>query len=79
MGSDLGSMAFEPKVSLNNNYVPQGISADLIASIDGYTRKDLDELALQSQKRAFDAHNKKKFKSMIPIFDQNGILLLDRD
>ena len=79
MGSDLGSMAFEPKVSLNNNYVPQGISADLIASIDGYTRKDLDELALQSQKRAFDAHKKKKFKSMIPIFDQNGILLLDRD
>ena len=79
MGSDLGSMAFEPKVSLNNNYVPQGIGADLIASIDGYTRKDLDELALQSQKRAFDAHKKKKFKSMIPIFDQNGILLLDRD
>ena len=79
MGSDLGSMAFEPKISLNNNYVPQGIGADLIASIDGYSRNDLDELALQSQKRAFDAHMKKKFKSMVPIYDQNGILLLDKD
>ena len=79
MGSDLGSMAFEPKVSLNNNYVPQGIGADLIASIDGYARSDLDELALQSHKRAFDAQRKKKFKSMIPIFDQNGILLIDTD
>jgi len=79
MGSDLGSMAFEPKISLNNNYVPQGIGADLIASIDGYSRNELDELALQSQKRAFDAHMKKKFKSMVPIYDQNGILLLDKD
>ena len=79
MGSDLGSMAFEPKVSLNNNYVPQGIGADLIATIDGYSRKELDDLALQSQKRAVEAHHKKKFKSMIPIFDQNGILLIDKD
>ena len=79
MGSDLGSMAFEPKVSLNNNYVPQGIGADLIATIDGYSRKELDDLALQSQKRAVEAHHKKKFKSMIPIFDLNGILLIDKD
>ena len=56
MGSDLGSMAFEPKVSLNNNYVPQGIGADLIATIDGYSRKELDDLALQTQKRAVEAH-----------------------
>jgi|TARA_B000000475_G_scaffold180549_1_gene145317 acetyl-CoA C-acetyltransferase len=79
MGSDLGSMAFEPKVSLNNTYVPQGIGADLIASIDGFSRKELDELALISQKRAAVAHTKNKFKSMIPIFDQNGMLLLDKD
>ena len=79
MGSDLGSMAFEPKVSLNNTYVPQGIGADLIASIDGFSRKELDELALISQKRAAEAHTKNKFKSMIPIFDQNGMLLLDKD
>jgi acetyl-CoA C-acetyltransferase len=79
MGSDLGSMAFEPKVSLYNTYVPQGIGADLIASIDGFSRKELDELALISQKRAAEAHTKNKFKSMIPIFDQNGMLLLDKD
>ena len=79
MGSDLGSMAFEPKVSSNNTYVPQGIGADLIASIDGFSRKELDELALISQKRAAVAHTKNKFKSMIPIFDQNGMLLLDKD
>ena len=79
MVSDLGSMAYEPKVSFNNNYVPQGIGADLIATIDGFSRKELDDLALQSQKRAFEAHQKKRFRSMIPIFDQNGILLLDND
>ena len=79
MGSDIGSMAFEPKVSLNNTYIPQGIGADLIASIDGFSRKELDELAVQSQKRATKAHKKNKFKSMIPIFDQNGMLLLDKD
>lgn len=79
MGSDLGSMAYEPKVSFNNNYVPQGIGADLIATIDGFSRKELDDLALQSQKRAFEAHQKKRFRSMIPIYDQNGILLLDND
>jgi len=79
MGSDLGSMAYEPKVSFNNNYVPQGIGADLIATIDGFSRKELDDLALQSQKRAFQAHQKKRFRSMVPIFDQNGILLLDKD
>ena len=79
MGSDLGSMAYEPKVSLNNIYVPQGIGADLIATIDGYSRAELDELALQSQRRALAAHKKNKFKSMIPIVDQNKMLLLDRD
>ena len=79
MGSDLGSMAYEPKVSFNNSYVPQGIGADLIATIDGFSRKELDDLALQSQKRAFEAHQKKRFRSMIPIYDQNGILLLDND
>ena len=79
MGSDLGSMAYEPKVSFNNSYVPQGIGADLIATIDGFSRKELDDLALQSQKRAFEANQKKRFRSMIPIYDQNGILLLDND
>ena len=79
MGSDLGSMVYEPKVSFSNNYVPQGIGADLIATIDGFSRKELDDIALQSQKRAFEANQKKRFRSMIPIYDQNGILLLDND
>ena len=79
IGADGGSMIFEPKVSLNNNYVPQGIGADLIATIDGFSREDLDAFALESQKRASEAQRKKKFASMVSIHDQNGLLILDKD
>jgi len=72
-------MIFESKVSLNNNYVPQGIGADLIATIDGFSREDVDAFALESQKRASEAQRKKKFASMVSIYDQNGLLILDKD
>ena len=77
--ADGGSMIFESKVSLNNNYVPQGIGADLIATIDGFSREDVDAFALESQKRASEAQRKKKFASMVSIHDQNGLLILDKD
>jgi len=79
MGADMGSMAYETKISLNNHYVPQGIGADLIATIDTFSRQDLDALAVQSHKRAFDAQQNKRFKSLLPVYDQNGLLILDRD
>ena len=79
IGADGGSMIFESKVSLNNNYVPQGIGADLIATIDGFSREDVDAFALESQKRASEAQRKKKFASMVSIYDQNGLLILDKD
>ena len=79
IGADGGSMIFESKVSLNNNYVPQGIGADLIATIDGFSREDVDAFALESQKRASEAQRKKKFASMVSIHDQNGLLILDKD
>ena len=66
MGADMGSMAYETKISLNNHYVPQGIGADLIATIDTFSRQDLDALAVQSHKRAFDAQQNKRFKSLLP-------------
>ena len=77
--ADGGSMIFESKVSLNNNYVPQGIGADLIATIDGFSREDVDAFALESQKRASEAQRNKKFASMVSIYDQNGLLILDKD
>ena len=79
MGTDGGSMVFEPKVSLKTNYVPQGIGADLIATIDKLSRSDLDVFALESHKRALEAQRNNKFNSIIPIYDQNGLLILEKD
>ena len=79
MGSDGGAMALEPKVSIKSKYVPQGIGADLIATIEGFSRRDVDEYANESHKRASTAHKAGKFKSIVPIRDQNDLLILDKD
>ena len=79
MGSDGGSMAFEPKVNLKTQFVPQGIGADLIATLGGHNRKDVDSFAYQSQKRAAHALSKGYFKSIIPVTDQNGLDILAHD
>ena len=79
IGADGGPMAFETKVASRTNYVPQGIGADLIATIEGFTRQDLDAYALMSQKRAFEAIKNKRFRSLIPIYDQNELLLIAED
>jgi len=79
MGSDGGSIALEPKVNLRSQFVPQGIGADLIATIGGYTRKDVDNFALESHKRAAKATKKGYFKSIVPIYDQSGLHILSKD
>ena len=79
IGADGGPMAFETKVASRTNYVPQGIGADLIATIEGFTRQDLDAYALMSQKRASEAIKNKRFRSIVPIYDQNELLIIAED
>lgn len=79
MGSDGGAWFMDPRVNLESGFVPQGISADLIATIEGFSREDVDRYALQSQQRAGFAEQSGYFKSRIPVRDQNGLLLLDRE
>ena len=66
-------------VNLESGFVPQGISADLIATIEGFSRDDVDRYALQSQERAAHAEQNGYFKSRVPVWDQNGLLVLDRE
>ncbi|MFK8009365.1 MAG: acetyl-CoA C-acetyltransferase [Saprospiraceae bacterium] len=80
LGSDGGAMFLDPLVSTRIGYIPQGISADLIATLEGFSRNDVDEVAVQSQKRAAIAQAEKRFDhSLIPVKDQNGIVMLSKD
>ena len=80
MESDGGALLFDPEVINKVAYVPQGVSADLIATIEGFSREMLDAFALQSQKRAAAAWDNDFFKrSIIPIRDQNGLTILEKD
>jgi len=80
MGFDGGAMAMDPMVALPGHFVPQGISADLIATKYGYSRDDVDEFATRSQERAAHAQEQGYFKkSRIPVKDINGFTVLDRD
>ncbi|RPG55486.1 MAG: acetyl-CoA C-acetyltransferase [Flavobacteriales bacterium] len=79
MGSDGGGMFIDPNLALPGNIIPQGISADLIASKYGYTREDTDRYAVESQKRAAKADEDNYFKSRISVKDNNGIEMLTTD
>jgi len=79
MGSDGGGMFMDPALAIPGNIVPQGISADLIASKYGYSRKEVDEFAVVSQARAAAAEADGRFVSRIDIKDINGIPLLQTD
>lgn len=79
MGSDGGGMFLDPAVAIPGHIVPQGISADLIASKYGFSRKEADEFAYHSQMRATQADKENKFKSRIPVKDINGITVLNTD
>jgi acetyl-CoA C-acetyltransferase len=69
----------DPEVALKTGYVPQGISADLIAALGGMTREDLDRYALESQQRAAAARADGRFKSLVPVRDAFGRTILDED
>jgi acetyl-CoA C-acetyltransferase len=79
MGADGGAMHNDPRVSARLGFVPQGISADLIATRESFSRDTVDEYAAQSQKRAAAARADSRFKSLIPVRDINGITILDHD
>jgi len=80
MGSDGGAMAMDPQTNSDIEFIPQGVSADLLATIESFSREDVDAYALESQKRAANAWEKGYFsKSVIPVKDQNGIVLLEKD
>lgn len=80
MGSDGGAWATDPAVAMPTYFVPQGISADLIATKYGFSRDDVDSYAVESQKRAKRSWDEGRFKkSIIPVKDINGLTILDRD
>ena len=80
MGSDGAAVAVDPSVAMSSYFVPQGISADIIATEYGISRDDADAFAVESQKRAAAAWEDKRFaKSIVAIEDQNGLPILDRD
>ncbi len=79
MGSDGGGMFMDPNVAIPGHIVPQGISADLIATKYGYSRNEVDAFALESQQRAAKAEAEKRFKSRIIVKDINGIPILSTD
>ena len=79
MGSDGGALMMDPNVSATHNVVPQGISADLIATKYGFNRQMVDEFAYESQMRATKAEKEGRFKSRMPVEDINGITILKTD
>ncbi|MBS9374229.1 acetyl-CoA C-acetyltransferase [Rhodococcus sp. B50] len=80
MGSDGGAWMLDPATNYDSYLVPQGISADLIATIEGFTREDVDAYALRSQQLAAAAWSGGYFsKSVVPVKDQNGLTILDHD
>ncbi|MTH64561.1 acetyl-CoA C-acetyltransferase [Paracoccus shanxieyensis] len=80
MGSDGAAIAVDPTLTFGTYFVPQGISADIIATEYGFTREDADKLAVESQRRAALAWSENRFaKSIVPVLDQNGLTILDHD
>lgn len=80
MGSDGAAIAVDPAIAMDSYFVPQGISADIIATEYGFSRDDADQLAVASQARAAKAWAEGRFgKSIVPVTDINGLTILDHD
>ena len=80
MGSDGGPMSGDAAFIVQESFVPQGIGADMIATIDGNGREDVDAFALESQKRAANARDRGFFdKSVVPVLDKNNEVILAKD
>ncbi len=80
MGSDGGAWASDPSTAFDTSFVPQGIGADLIATLEGFSRADVDAFATESQHRAAKAQANGFFdRSVVPVTDRNGLTVLERD
>ncbi len=80
MGADSGAWSADPRVAFSNYFAPQGIGADIIATLDGFTRDDVDAYAAESQRRAAAAWKDKRFeKSIVPVTDVLGDVVLSHD
>jgi acetyl-CoA C-acetyltransferase len=80
MASDGGAWANDPETNLATGFVPQGIGADLIATLERFSREDVDAFAVESQERAGKAWANGWFgRSIVPVTDRNGLTILDRD
>ena len=80
MGSDGGAWAMDPRINEKLGFAPQGIGADLIASLEGFSRHDVDAFAVRSQQRAAKAQAENRFaKTLVPVKDLNGMIVLDHD
>ena len=80
MGSDGGAWFMDPRINSGLGFVPQGVSADLIATLEGFSRHDLDAYALQSHQRAAAARSAGHFKkSVVPVHDIAGLTMLAED
>ena len=80
MGTDGGAWALDPATNYDTYFSPQGIGADLIATLEGFTREDVDRYAERSQRLAAQAWDEGRFaRSVVPVKDMNGVTVLDRD
>ncbi|WP_345417735.1 acetyl-CoA C-acetyltransferase [Actinomycetospora chlora] len=80
MASDGGAWAMDPETNFTTSFVPQGIGADLIATLEGFSREDVDAYALESQTRAAKSWADGAFdRSIVPVVDRNGLVVLDHD
>lgn len=80
LGSDGGALLYDPATINKVNYLPQGVAADLVATIEGFSREDVDQYALRSHELAVQAfENSWLNQSIIPILDKNGLVLLEED
>ncbi len=80
MGSDGGAWAYDPETSFKTGFMPQGIGADLIATLGGYDRDTVDAFAVSSHQKATAAWQRGAFaRSVVPVCDRNGMTLLERD
>ncbi len=80
MGSDNGPMNKDPETSIRIGYVPQGIGADVIATMEGFSREDIDAFALDSHRKAAAASENGYFsRSLVPVRDRNGLMILEHD
>ncbi len=80
MGTDGGAWAMDPDTDYDTYFVPQGVGADLIATIEGFSREDVDAYAVRSQQLAAKARSNGYFtNSVVPVVDRNGLTILDHD